>query len=887
MVFSVSLSFTKTPAAKADNWAGWDAINTIYYNPAQEDAHNTFLATAASELETYLEQMSGRSWTVVTNTPPAVPAVYLAVNATMLGAHGDEAFRLVIDNNGVTITGKTAIAVRWGAYYLLDEKLGVRWFFRNTAWTVVPGSLSDPGALDVVDEPDYYWRFIAAPCYIGQANYADWIMHNRAIGAEYYTVAHSYGAILDYATHWYQMTPQQKQDYYNAHPTYFLPNNRYPSYPWQLNPESADVVSMAIQYARNTLNSVSNAGGQYNDAYHYGAVPITPNDGSGESFDPPYARNNIQLITDKVFGLANAVAANISADFPGKYIGVYDYTAYSGVPSIALEPNILAVVTSTYNESDLSNRERLEGLLGKGIQVGWYDYVDVWSWWQDSPGISYDLLNLVKWLSDEGVTWYDGETTDSWGARGLNYYILSKLLWDSDLDVDDLLDDFYTKAFGPASSAMQKYYNLIDTDSASLAQSFNYLSQAETLAAGNSAVLERIRQLEYYTRFLWKWHNVGITHLSLADLESFYTFVCKCRDTYMNNYTEAEAALRAELINNRGLTTAQVNALQNFTPPTTGQAAAWLSEAMSAFSGYLTIPEYVNPRRIDLKALGDTVTPAVTPLYGNTRDILVYSSGNENVTIRAKTDLQFSIGWYNPLGMLIDEWVQNGACDWTSHNFTAIEPGNYVLHVNRWTTLVSQYTYVDVPNRPASIIVDPHNGNVRTEKDTIIHNAPEFVGTNSQYFYVPAGTPNFTFCATVTAALNHVSGSLLDSNNVSHSFNWSTDNEMTLNNPPAGLWKLTINYNPNFNYFWFRGIPPLVWHDPEYLLVQAAGSATPGQPAGDSDINSDGVVNVLDIIGIAQHWGETGANGWIPEDVNNDGTIDVLDITIVGQNWTG
>jgi hypothetical protein len=53
-----------------------------------------------------------------------------------------------------------------------------------------------------------------------------------------------------------------------------------------------------------------------------------------------------------------------------------------------------------------------------------------------------------------------------------------------------------------------------------------------------------------------------------------------------------------------------------------------------------------------------------------------------------------------------------------------------------------------------------------------------------------------------------------------------------------------------------------------------------------ADLNNDGVVNILDLILIAQHWGETGANGWIPEDVNSDGTINILDINVVAQRWT-
>ena len=53
------------------------------------------------------------------------------------------------------------------------------------------------------------------------------------------------------------------------------------------------------------------------------------------------------------------------------------------------------------------------------------------------------------------------------------------------------------------------------------------------------------------------------------------------------------------------------------------------------------------------------------------------------------------------------------------------------------------------------------------------------------------------------------------------------------------------------------------------------------------DVNMDGSVNVLDVVLVAQHSGETGSAGWIRQDINADGTINVLDLIIIGQHWTG
>ena len=62
---------------------------------------------------------------------------------------------------------------------------------------------------------------------------------------------------------------------------------------------------------------------------------------------------------------------------------------------------------------------------------------------------------------------------------------------------------------------------------------------------------------------------------------------------------------------------------------------------------------------------------------------------------------------------------------------------------------------------------------------------------------------------------------------------------------------------------------------------------TVAQLSEDWDVNGDEAANVLDMVLVGQHWGETGLTGWIREDANEDGAISVLDMIVIGQNWTG
>ena len=46
-------------------------------------------------------------------------------------------------------------------------------------------------------------------------------------------------------------------------------------------------------------------------------------------------------------------------------------------------------------------------------------------------------------------------------------------------------------------------------------------------------------------------------------------------------------------------------------------------------------------------------------------------------------------------------------------------------------------------------------------------------------------------------------------------------------------------------------------------------------------MNADGVVNILDLVFVASHFGEAEPKA----DVNADGTVNILDLTLVAQNF--
>ena len=58
-------------------------------------------------------------------------------------------------------------------------------------------------------------------------------------------------------------------------------------------------------------------------------------------------------------------------------------------------------------------------------------------------------------------------------------------------------------------------------------------------------------------------------------------------------------------------------------------------------------------------------------------------------------------------------------------------------------------------------------------------------------------------------------------------------------------------------------------------------------PPWKEDLNADGRVNIVDMLRVLDHFGETGTPGFIPEDVHADGVIDIGDLIAIGHKWTG
>ena len=221
------------------------------------------------------------------------------------------------------------------------------------------------------------------------------------------------------------------------------------------------------------------------------SVSLCPNDGGAATFcqcpackrlDPPEGRA-ISLwdntsdphrsfeyvsLTDRMVWFWNQLATRIAAKYPDARLSVYAYSAYKAPPvREKLHPNLAVGFVGMSYTSDAERRQALED----------------WTAWSNMAGTIYWRPNLLLFARREGTPALyahklgkdlssfarrslKGTDFDScmhhWATEGLNYYVLARLLWNPDANVDAILDDYCQSGFGRAWQPVRRYFARIE-----------------------------------------------------------------------------------------------------------------------------------------------------------------------------------------------------------------------------------------------------------------------------------------------------------------------------------------------------------------------------------------------------------------------------------------
>lgn len=191
-------------------------------------------------------------------------------------------------------------------------------------------------------------------------------------------------------------------------------------------------------------------------------------------------RGRAGKMSDYVWGFVDRVAQKMAKSNPDKYVSALAYTTYYLPPLKIkkLSPNLsVTMCQRLIDDWNPKARERRLDIRNKWLKKITSGKFYIWDYYlyhrrHCFPGIPVIFPHLIqddmKRLKGKCAGEFIEANKDAKGCveypglNHLNYYVHSKLYWDPDLDLDQLLDEYYEKFYGPASEEMKEFYSFAE-----------------------------------------------------------------------------------------------------------------------------------------------------------------------------------------------------------------------------------------------------------------------------------------------------------------------------------------------------------------------------------------------------------------------------------------
>jgi len=181
-------------------------------------------------------------------------------------------------------------------------------------------------------------------------------------------------------------------------------------------------------------------------------------------------------VTPAILHFYNGVAKRVGKVYPDKVLAGYVYAAYVFPPHnpIRLEPNVYLVWAPSFDYGYTLFRPDLQdqwtALLAQWRQVtdrlAYYDlpiHAQTESGAPSAPGLKI-LSFLYPRLKSAGITGVYVYGIEAWGRANATNYLLAKLAWDPEADVEALFDEFCRRAYHEGGDEIAQLLRLLDDE---------------------------------------------------------------------------------------------------------------------------------------------------------------------------------------------------------------------------------------------------------------------------------------------------------------------------------------------------------------------------------------------------------------------------------------
>ena len=180
-----------------------------------------------------------------------------------------------------------------------------------------------------------------------------------------------------------------------------------------------------------------------------------------------------QFASEMVWGETAKLANRLTAEGVSGYVTQMAYSPYRRIPEIDIPSNVLVMVAERgpWAKSDP------KGMARDNAEIrGWAEKLGrpVWIWTypgkygkQEFPGIPNLTPRAIGEYYKTVAPWIFGSfmesETDAYLYNHLNYYMLSRVSWDAEIDVAAVLDEYYRLMYGPAAAVAKTFFEALES----------------------------------------------------------------------------------------------------------------------------------------------------------------------------------------------------------------------------------------------------------------------------------------------------------------------------------------------------------------------------------------------------------------------------------------
>lgn len=411
---------------------------------------------AAKTLQEYIQKSSGAMLPIAASATGNTISVGQNASVDTSKIDQDGFILQGVNEHNYVIAGGSDWGTEFGVDDFLERYLGVRWLEPTDLGTDIPKhSTIDIPDTKIVQQPTYLSRQLSPVNIESNDPLGKWGRFNRARGRIlfHHNMLHLFPVSIFGKTH-PEFYPMQ------ADGTRYIPKDDDDPR-WQPNFSAPGIVDVAAEriekYFQDNPTATSYSLGM-NDSNNWDESPASKARRNGK-------KNYLgdEDVSDDFFEFANAVVAKVLLKYPDKMFGTLAYNGNADPPErVGVNSHIVPFITyDRMRWEDPKLRDFGHQLTERWAKVspvlGWYDY---------AYGISYELPRVyfhrmqkyLSWGAAHNVKYSYAEIYPNWG-EGPKQWVFTKLLWNPNQNVDDLLNDWYTHFAGEkAAPKIKDFY---------------------------------------------------------------------------------------------------------------------------------------------------------------------------------------------------------------------------------------------------------------------------------------------------------------------------------------------------------------------------------------------------------------------------------------------